>query len=66
MKNLRLLPEGWPCKLIDCPPGLFVYNGQVCCKTKYGENECYTSLGETLCCDDTVEVCPVYSEWEEE
>lgn len=28
-------PEGWPCKLKDCPPGFFVWEGNLCFKTEY-------------------------------
>ena len=50
-KVLRILPNGWPCKLSECPPGLFVYQGSVCFKTEYrvdGFSECYAESGEVF------------------
>lgn len=35
MKTLQIIPHGWPCKLIDCPPGLFSYTGDIGFKSEY-------------------------------
>lgn len=37
-QKLTLVPEGWPCTLKDCPPGLFVYDGTLGLKTEYYAN----------------------------
>jgi hypothetical protein len=41
-----------PCKLIDCPPGFFLYKGEVFFKTEYGcetyDMEVYCSSGEVF------------------
>ena len=43
MKTLTLVPHGWPCKLVDCPPGLFsCENGAIIgigFKSEYYQNE---------------------------
>ena len=39
MRRLVLIPEGWPCELRECPPGLFLYQDNVCFKTEYGAME---------------------------
>lgn len=44
MKQLILVPEGWPCTLRECPPGNFVLNDQLCFKTEYGA---FKSVGDT-------------------
>jgi len=36
MKRLVLIPNGWPCRLDECPPGLFVKGETVALKTEYG------------------------------
>ncbi len=48
MKRLELNPHGWPCKLTECPPGLFLYNDSVCMKTEYGDIEAYCDTGEAF------------------
>jgi hypothetical protein len=36
MKKLIIEPAGWPCKLRECPPGLFVTDmDTLCIKTDY-------------------------------
>jgi len=35
MKRLVIRPEGWPCKLGECPPGLFLHGDGLCFKTDY-------------------------------
>ena len=34
-KTLQIIPHGWPCKLIDCPPGLFSFTGDIGFKSEY-------------------------------
>lgn len=63
MKTLKIVPDNWPCSIFDCPPGFFVYKDQLCFKTEYGDCECYNSIGETFCKDNTTEVQPVVTEW---
>lgn len=46
MKTLTLVPDGWPCKLSECPPGLFVCGDDVAVKTDYGEDEAYLDNGD--------------------
>lgn len=38
MKRLELKPEGFPCKLSECPPGFFLFNDGVCFKSQYGND----------------------------
>ena len=33
--NLNLQKYGKPCTLADCPPGLFLFDGNLCFKTEY-------------------------------
>jgi len=33
----QIVPEGWPCSYEDCPPGLFMVDGTLCCKTEYSD-----------------------------
>lgn len=63
MKKLIIVPDGWKCKLNECPPGFFVYDNQLCFKTEY--DEVYCSSGETFCVDNP-EVQRVVEEWVEE
>lgn len=35
MRRLILVPSGWPTTLSECPPGLFMYEGELCFKTEY-------------------------------
>jgi hypothetical protein len=60
-----IVPNGWKCKLNECPPGFFVYDNQLCFKTEYGKDEVYCSSGETFCIENP-EVQPVIAEWIEE
>lgn len=50
MKRLELIPEGWPCKLSECRPGLFVWEGNVGFKSEYVDNQgfpgAYNEAGE--------------------
>jgi hypothetical protein len=65
VKKLIIVPDGWKCKLNECPPGFFVYDNQLCFKTEYGKDEVYCSSGETFCVDNP-EVQPVVEEWVKE
>ena len=52
-KDLKLKPDGWPCSLGACRPGLFVYKmDEVCMKTSYkdstGNIEVYLSDGSVF------------------
>ena len=38
MKRLVLMPNGWACTLEEGPPGLFIFNKQVCFKSEYHNN----------------------------
>ncbi len=38
MKTLQIIPDGWPCKLIECPPGLFSFSGTIGLKSEYYAN----------------------------
>lgn len=70
MKRLELKPDGFPCKLIECPPGLFLCGNDVGLKTKYKSDEAFCESGESFWGDankggkagDTI-VQPLISEW---
>lgn len=32
-------PNGWPCQLQSCPPGLFVFNGTLCFRAEFSVRE---------------------------
>lgn len=36
-----IVPDGWPIRLRDCPPGLFEFNNGFHLKTEYGPTEAY-------------------------
>lgn len=46
MRRLIIEPDGWPCKLSECPPGHFVFDDSLCFKTEYGDLEVYNEAGE--------------------
>jgi hypothetical protein len=49
MRRLEVKPEGWPCKLSECPPGLFLFGDGLCFKTEYrtsGYSEVFCESGE--------------------
>lgn len=46
MKHMFVRPDGWECKLSECPPGFFVFHEELCLKTEYGTNEAFCSTGE--------------------
>lgn len=70
------MPDGWACKLEECPPGLFVYEGFLGLKTQYhpnGKMEVYCNNGDAFWGQTTTEeekrkliVQPVRSVWENE
>jgi len=68
MRDLLLVPDGWPCKLKDCQPGFFVYEDQLCFKTEYGDGDIFCSSGEYFSKDGRQDliVQPVSYEWREE
>jgi hypothetical protein len=35
MKQLVVKPACWPCTLLECPPGLFLFNNELCFKSEY-------------------------------
>lgn len=79
MKRLELKPEGFPCKLRECPPGFFLKDDEVCFKSEYSKDqdknrvEAYCESGEFFWGGDEgkenvdeVMVQPLISEWIEE
>lgn len=36
---LTAVPHGWPVRLIECPPGLFSYDGEIGFKSEYFTND---------------------------
>lgn len=70
MKKLIAKPNGWPCTLEECPPGLFVYEDEICFKSEYineiGKIEAFCESGEYFCKEANITVQPVIVEWEEE
>ena len=77
MKKLELKPDGFPCPLRECPPGLFLCGEDVGLKSEYrnerGETEAYCESGEFFWGDankggtaeETI-VQPLIAEWTEE
>ncbi len=67
MKRILIVPDGWPCTLEECPPGLFMYEGYLNFKTEYRKQredgawklEAYCDSGETFCRPDETLVQPV-------
>lgn len=42
MKRLVILPDGWPCTLAECPPGLFLFQERTLgLKTDYSDDQPY-------------------------
>lgn len=72
MKQLEIRPDGWLVTLEECPPGFFIYEGQLCFKTEYGEKpEVYNSAGEYFHLPNTendldLKVQPAYYAWTNE
>jgi hypothetical protein len=46
MKQLVIVPDGWPCTLAECRPGFFVSKESLCLKSEYGTNDAYVESGE--------------------
>ena len=72
MKRLVLGPDGWPCLLGECRPGLFVFEGEtVCIKTDYGADafleggDAFWGGASTAEDRAALTVQPVVSEWQE-
>ena len=76
VSKIILKPSDWECTLAKCPPGLFVFNGEVCFKTEYrgsgGHSEAYCSSGEAFWGGqkhkadvDNLKVIPAYYEVDE-
>lgn len=76
MKRLQLVPDGFECKLLECPAGFFLYGEEVCFKSEYvddnGRPEVYCESGEafwggTSKIEDLqkVMVIPLISRWVE-
>lgn len=75
MKQLLIEPNGWPCRLGECPPGPFVYGEILGFKSEYrtaeGHLEVFNAAGEYFCgiglqkLEDTI-VQPVTARWENE
>lgn len=40
MKKLEIKPDGFACKLRECPPGFFLFNGELCLKGNYQDYYC--------------------------
>ncbi len=73
MKRLEIVPEGWPCHLRECRPGLFLFKDQLCLKDEYGAaGNVYNDAGEifwggtsTKADRDYFAAQPVEARWEE-
>lgn len=53
MKRIEIKPDGWPIQIEECPPGFFMYEGQLCFKSEYKteasnyqDMEVFNSAGE--------------------
>jgi hypothetical protein len=61
MKRLELQPNGWPCRLDECPPGPFVNgNDSLGFKSEYskdGKIEAYNEAGEFFVAGCSDEPC---------
>lgn len=58
-------PNGWPVVIEDCPPGHFIYEGQLCFKSEYNTCEVFNSAGEYFMPREVM-VQPVDYEWTED
>lgn len=67
MKKLVLVPDGWPCSLEECPPGLFLSeNKNIGLKSEYrpnGKVEAFCDSGEYFCGEGQVQPLRYY--WED-
>ena len=44
--RIEMVPHGHICKLSECEPGFFLFNGNVFLKSEYGSNESFCESGE--------------------
>jgi len=71
MKRLILVPDGWPCALYECRPGLFMFDDTLCLRDDYGgfyiaENgDAFWGGTPDKEHRAKLEVQPVKAEWEE-
>lgn len=72
MKVLLIEPNGWPCKLSECPAGHFTWGDNLGFKSEYrrdGKTEAYNEGGEFFCPPEPREdfiVQPVVAVWRDE
>ena len=67
MKILKVVPDGWKCKVKELSPGFFVDGEELCFKHTYGRDESlFNSDGKFYCGDEDRMVQPVVMEWSEE
>jgi hypothetical protein len=66
MIKRTIVPLGWPCTLLEAPPGPFVtiiHPDLLCFKSDYytddGRAQAYNSAGEYFCTGDECKVQPV-------
>lgn len=65
-KRLVLEPHGWPCSLLEAPPGPILFHGDhLGFKSEYKKCEAFNYGGEYLCIADSEMVQPVKARWEE-
>lgn len=62
-KTCRIVPDGWPVKVEECPPGFFMCDDQLCFRNEYGQNGIFNSAGEYFVTRGIM-VQPVIYEWE--
>jgi len=48
MKELKIEPNGWPCKFFECPIGLFLSEDTLCLRTEYGDDAFIIESGESF------------------
>lgn len=47
MRSIKVLPCDFPCRFVECPPGLFYFQDDLYFKSEYGEYDGYcVSSGE--------------------
>lgn len=67
MKRLVLVPDGWPCPLSECPPGVFAIEDRIGFKSEYhtdgNKMEAYCESGEFFA-SQHVTVQPLVAKWE--
>jgi len=62
MRQMTIVPDGWPRILAECRPGYFVYEDDLFLMSEYG-GESYCSSGERCCLQKQVQVQPVIVKW---